>query len=171
MPVESAPDAKAVTEAEGVEQATREGLSSSNIVSTRDKQPSTTRRKQNALGRPLLLFPVKDAVKSNDLEDNKTIDNCFKPLSSIHHLCEHLDKQVSQALQSLIIKLMPQMQRSAQQSRSQPKGVHRHHCMCFVADSVTYDACSAVAFAASTLEKCNACCAKLVLYKSLHPLL
>lgn len=122
MPVESAPDAKAVTEAEGVEQATREGLSSSNIVSTRDKQPSTTRRKQNALGRPLLLFPVKDAVKSNDLEDNKTIDNCFKPLSSIHHLCEHLDKQVSQALQSLIIKLMPQMQRSAQQSRSQPKG-------------------------------------------------
>ena len=74
MPVESAPDAKAVTEAEDVEQATREGLSSSNIVSTRDKQPSTTRRKQNALGRPLLLFPVKDAVKSNDLEDNKTID-------------------------------------------------------------------------------------------------
>jgi len=42
------------TEAEDVEQATREGLSFSNIVSTRDKQRSTTRRKQNALGRPLL---------------------------------------------------------------------------------------------------------------------
>ena len=38
MRVESAPDAKAVTEAEGVEQATREGLSSSSIISTRDKQ-------------------------------------------------------------------------------------------------------------------------------------
>ncbi len=54
MRVESAPGPKAVTKAEDVEQATREGLSFSNIVSTRDKQPSTTRRKQNALGRPLL---------------------------------------------------------------------------------------------------------------------
>ena len=47
--VELAPDPKAVTEAENAEQATREGLSFSKIVSTRDRQPSTTRRKQNAL--------------------------------------------------------------------------------------------------------------------------
>ena len=147
-------------------------VSPSATLSALERQTTVNYKTQAKCARKAAsVFPVKDAVKSNDLEDNKTIDNCFKPLSSIHHLCEHLDKQVSQALQSLIIKLMPQMQRSAQQSRSQPKGVHRHHCMCFVADSVTYDACSAVAFAASTLEKCNACCAKLVLYKSLHPLL
>ena len=40
-----------------------------------------------------------------------------------------------------------------------------------LADSVTYNACSAVAFAALTMENCDACCAQLVLYKSLHLLL
>ena len=55
---------------------------------------------------------------------------------------------------------------------SQQKVYTDIHCMYFVADSVTHDACSAVASAVLTLEKWQAsCCAKLVLRKSLHILL
>ena len=41
------------TEADAVEKATREGFSFSELVSSKDKQPSAIRGKSNALGRPL----------------------------------------------------------------------------------------------------------------------